>query len=209
MLNRLPLIAITSLAIALSSGVIAQAQTNSKLNPCPGLYYEAPLNERFVSPAGCPPNAARQAQQLQNSSSRATGDAGLPTLNGPESSFPSVPADSTVQPLPEELGQAIARVTPTNQQINVTLTNDTNALITYEVIGQTDRRILDGGETVVLRGLALPSTISAVRNDSGLLTFNAAADETGQLRVKLDANPQFNEVQGVLQIQEDGEVFLN
>ena len=208
MLNRLPLITLTSLAIALSSGVIVQAQTSSnKLNPCPGLYYEAPLNERFVSPEGCPPNAARQAQQLQRSG-RATPDASLPAVNSAES-FPAVPVESTVQPLPEELGQAIARVTPQNQQVNVTLTNDTNALITYEVIGQTDRRILNGGETMVLRGLSLPSTISTVRNDNGLLTFDAAVDEAGQLLVTLDANPQFNEVQGVLQIQEDGEVFLN
>ncbi len=204
MLNRLPLITLTSLAIALSSGIVAQAQAN-KLNPCPGLYYEAPLNERFISPAGCPANAARKAQQRN---SRATPDAGLPTVNAAES-FPSIPAESTVQPLPEELGQAIARVTPQAQQVNVTLTNKTNALITYEVIGQTDRRILDGGETIVLRGLSLPSTISTVRNDNGLLTFETTVDEPAQLLVTLDANPQFNEVQGVLQIQEDGEVFLN
>ncbi len=207
MLKRLPLITLTSLALIISSGVNAQGQTNSnKLNPCPGLYYEAPLNERFVSPEGCPPNAARKAQQLLNGET--TPAAGLPTVSARES-FPAVPADSTVQPLPEELGQAIARITPQAQQVDVTLTNTTNALITYEVIGQTDRRILDGGETIVLRGLSLPSTISTVRNDSGLLTFETAVDEAGQLLVTLDANPQFNEVQGVLQIQEDGEVFLN
>ena len=112
-------------------------------------------------------------------------------------------------PWGEGLGSAIARVTPQAQQINVTFTNDTNALIMYEVIGQTDRRILNGSETIVLRGLSVPSTISAVRNDSGLLNFNATVDEAGQLQVILDANPQFNEVQGVLQIQADGEVFLN
>lgn len=217
MANRIPLLVLTSLTIAMFSGAATQARAqspsentvadNAKLNPCPGLYYEAPLNERFLSPEGCPPNAARQAQQLQ-STSRNAPEAGLPTVNTPES-FPSVPANSTVQPLPEELGSAIARVTPQAQQINVTFTNDTNALITYEVIGQTDRRILSGGETVVLRGLSLPTTISAVRNDSGLLNFNAAVDDAGQLTVMLDANPQFNEIQGVLQIQEDGEVFLN
>lgn len=212
MKNRLSLLILTGLALALTRG--AQAQTpsetapanNAQLNPCPGLYYEAPFNERFTSPEGCPPNAARQAQELQNTSREAPAE--LPPVNSTET-FPAVPAESTVQPLPEELGTPIARVTPQSQQINVTLTNDTNALITYEVIGETDRRILSGGETVVLRGLSVPSTISAVRNDSGLLNFNAAVDEAGQLLVTLDANPQFNEVQGVLQIQEDGEVFLN
>lgn len=212
MKNRLSLLILTGLALALSRG--AQAQTPSEtapgstaqLNPCPGLYYEAPFNERFASPEGCPPNAARQAQELQNTSRETIAE---PPAIEPSEVFTPVPVESTVQPLPEELGAPIARVTPQNQKINVTLTNDTNALITYEVIGETDRRILSGGETVVLRKLSVPSTISAVRNDSGLLNFNAAVDEAGQLVMTLDANPQFNEVQGVLQIQADGEVFLN
>lgn len=209
MANRLPLFILTGLAITISSGAQAQSPSTGRaqLNPCPGLYYEAPLNKRFLSPEGCPPNAARRAQQPQNGD-RAAATPNLGAVDASES-FPSIPAESTVAPLPEELGSAIARVTPQAQQINVTLTNDTNAMITYEVIGQTDRRTLDGNETVVLRGLSVPSTISAVRNDSGLLNFKTTVDDAGQLEVMLDANPQFNEVQGVLQIQEDGEVFLN
>jgi len=207
MVRRFSLLAVTGLAIALSAQSLAQAQTSPKLNPCPGLYYEAPLNERFLSPEGCPPNAARQAEVVPSRSS--SPDPVLPPVDAPLVAAPRVPADSTVQPLPEELSAAIARVTPMANGVNVTFTNETNALITYEVIGQTDIRTLGGGETVVLRGLSLPTTISAVRNDSGLLNFTPSLDGDGQLQVLLDANPQFNEVQGVLQIQEDGEVFLN
>jgi len=206
MASRFPLFIVTGLAIAFS-GDLAQAQTSGKLNPCPGLYYEAPLNERFLSPEGCPPNAARQAEVIPSRSSTIP-ETALPAVDAPLLT-PRVPADSTVQPLPEELSTAIARVTPMADGVNVTFTNETNALITYEVIGQTDIRTLGGGETVVLRGLSLPTTISAVRNDSGLLNFTPSLDGDGQLQVLLDANPQFNEVQGVLQIQEDGEVFLN
>lgn len=207
---------------ALAPPAQAQAADNAKLNPCPSVYYEAPLNERFLSPEGCPPNAARQAERTPSRSSATPGSGAGSAADGTAvetivetttvettTAFPPTPVDSTVQPLPEELGPAIAQVTPQNQQVNVTLTNDTQAAITYEVIGQTDRRTLNGRDTVVLRGLALPTTISTVRNDSGLLNFNTAIDEAGQLQVTLDENPQFNEVQGVLQIQEDGEVFLN
>lgn len=214
MLNRFPLFATAGLLLSLGFSSLgqgqAQAQTSAKLNPCPGMYYEAPFNERFSSPEGCPPNAARKAQQVRSVETQTSRSAPqLPQIN-PSESFPSVPAESTVQPLPEELDQAIARIIPQNNQLTVTLINETNAMITYEVIGETDRRTLSGGNTIVLRGLSLPSTISAVRNDRGSLNFNVAAmDEAGHLRVMLDTNPQFNDVQGVLQIQEDGEVFLN
>lgn len=213
MLHRFPLLAATGLLLALGLSPLgqrqAQAQTSAKLNPCPGMYYEAPLNERFSSPEGCPPNAARKAQQVSSGETRTRAIPQLPQIN-PSEAFPSVPAESTVQPFPEELDQAIARIVPNNNQLTVTLINETNAKITYEVIGETDRRTLRGGKTIALRGLPLPSTISVVRNDRGSLNFNVAAmDEAGQLRVMLDANPQFNDIQGVLQIQEDGEVFLN
>jgi hypothetical protein len=41
---------------AIPQAVIAQ-QTTSKVNPCPGIFYEEPHNSRVLVPPGCPPNA--------------------------------------------------------------------------------------------------------------------------------------------------------
>ena len=41
-----------------------QQQANSKINPCPSIFYEEPHNSRVLTPAGCPPNAiTRQLAQ--------------------------------------------------------------------------------------------------------------------------------------------------
>lgn len=41
-----------------------QQQAHSKINPCPGIFYEEPHNSRVLTPAGCPPNAiTRQLAQ--------------------------------------------------------------------------------------------------------------------------------------------------
>jgi len=98
---------------------------------------------------------------------------------------------------------------PLDQQVMVKLTNQTDAAVTYEVIGQTDRRTLMGGESVMLRGLPLPSTLSAVRQDNGMLDFKAMSSEAGMLEVMLSLDTEMDNNQGVVRIQEDGDVFIN
>lgn len=57
--------AISQVAVAQQSAPRQpQQQPNSKINPCPSIFYEEPHNSRVLTPAGCPPNAiTRQLAQ--------------------------------------------------------------------------------------------------------------------------------------------------
>ena len=180
----------------------SEAQAQVQLNPCPGIYYEAPFNSRFMSPAGCPANAARQAEVGAMPSAA--------NIVMPGDDIPLSGSDTVNQPpLPEELSPPIAMVQPMDNAVVVSLVNETNAPINYEVLGDTEPRILSGGQTVTLRGLSLPSTITTFREDKGLVSIQAMSEEAGMLKVMLGAQPTLSSDQGVLQIQEDGRVFLN
>ncbi|MGB7442962.1 MAG: hypothetical protein WA919_18005 [Coleofasciculaceae cyanobacterium] len=181
--------------------LVASAQPVSSTNPCPRIYYEEPFNSTNLAPLGCPPNAA----------ARQRGVGGLsPTdpYTAPLTEAP--PAAGIMQPpLPETRSEAVARVTPQNQQVSVKLKNNTNTFITYEVIGQTGERVLGAGQDVMLQNLPLPVTLSSYRQDDGLLQVMPQATEPGMLEVMLEADPTFDDTKGTLRIQEDGEVFIN
>lgn len=111
-------------------------------------------------------------------------------------------------PLPENRSQPIARVMPMDGKVNVKLKNNTNALITYEAIGYTQRRSLPGGEETVLR-LPIPVTITTVRQDNGLVDVIPVASQQGMLEVSLNESKNLDDNAGALRIQKDGQVFLN
>jgi hypothetical protein len=113
-------------------------------------------------------------------------------------------------PLPETQGNAIATVIPSNGNVDVVLRNTTNAVITYEVIGQTQQRTLAGGEEVVLQSLPLPVTITTVRQDRGLVDIQAMTPtSSGRIVFSLGASAQLNSEQGAIRIQQSGQVFVN
>ncbi|WP_017319107.1 hypothetical protein [Mastigocladopsis repens] len=249
-----------------------QQQANSKVNPCPSIFYEPPHNNRVFVPQGCPPNAfTRQAQQgsvvpgsvsaeltteqmrqgvggeapynrgnssqsynyssqrqstttrsgqdmSSSSSETQTYTSQEPTGNytvRTESQTQSNPTsqgrqDSVITPpLPEQLQTPIALVTPDNGRVSVRLKNNTKAQINYEAIGHTERRVLSGGEEVVLQNLPLPVTISTVRQDNGFVKVIPTSTKSGLIEFSLDEQSNVNENQGVVRIQEDGKVFLN
>jgi uncharacterized protein YsxB (DUF464 family) len=97
-----------------------------------------------------------------------------------------------------------------NGTVNVRLKNNTNAIVTYEAVGHTQRRILPGREETVLRSLPTPVTITMVRQDEGLLKVTpVSTKEQGVLEVSLDEEKTLDDNQGTLRIQRDGQVFLN
>jgi uncharacterized protein YsxB (DUF464 family) len=113
-------------------------------------------------------------------------------------------------PLPEERAPVVANVMPMNGMVSVKLKNNTNAIVSYEAVGHTQRRFLPGGEEVVLQNLPTPVTITMVRQDEGLLeVMPVSASEQGLLEVGLDEETTLDSNQGVLRIQRDGQVFLN
>ncbi|MFQ4144522.1 hypothetical protein [Chlorogloeopsis sp. ULAP02] len=173
----------------------ANAAPSSALNPCPRIYYEEPHNHRVLVPEGCPPNAATL---------RLRGQGGV--VVQPE----GLPVNRQPTPAPETRQNPIATVTPTAGTVDVRLKNNTNARITYQAIAHTQPRILAGGEEIVLQDLPTPVTITAVREDGGLLKFiPVAATESGMLAVSMDEETRLDDNQGVLRIQSDGQVFLN
>lgn len=172
--------------------------TLDKVNPCPGIYYEEPFNSTRMVPQGCPPNAASprdQASQLMN------------TQRTPVTS----PSGNLIQPpLPEVRSDVVARIQPTNGTVDVRLKNNTDAVVSYQAIGHTDRRYMSGGEEVILQNLPTPVTITAVRQDEGWLKMMPiSVDETGQLEVMFEQETTLDSNQGVLRIQEDGQVLVN
>lgn len=173
------------------------------LNPCPGIYYEEPFNSTRISPQGCPPNAAAQRLTQSEAQSPAT----LPSRTVP---FGGVPTPLQ-PPLPEVRENPVAAIALASNTFDVRLTNNTNAVVAFEIPGYTERRFLQGGEAATLQGIPTPATITFVRQDDGFVeVLPVAASEPGLLAVQLDedASP-LDANQGVLRIQSNGQVFLD
>ena len=133
------------------------------------------------------------------------------TPNEPVAPLPgNADTPASVPPLPEERSEPVAMVMPMDGQVSVMLKNNTNALITYEAVGHTQRRYLQGGEETTLQGLPLPLTLTMVRQDDGFIEVVPVTSESGMLEISLDEETEpLDENQGVVRIQEDGQVFVN
>lgn len=174
--------------------------TNQAAPPRPGIFEQAP----YTSQPGNNPSGANLTPQAIVPYDAPTTAPGAVNPPGTGLTLPIQP------PLPENRSQPVASIMPMNGMADVQLINNTNAIITYEVVGETQRRVLQGGEQAVLRNISLPATITAVRQDDGWLEMIPLRSEQGMLEVSLDeeATP-LDSTQGVLQIQEDGQVYLN
>ncbi|MEW6493023.1 MAG: hypothetical protein AB1589_11025 [Cyanobacteriota bacterium] len=189
----------------------ASAQSLSSLdqvNPCPGIYYEEPFNTTRMVPQGCPPNAATRGVPTRGMVPDRAVLRNQETFTEPLTPAPP-PAGVPQPPLPEARSNPIAMVQPANGTVDVTLKNNTNAIVSYEAVGHTQRRFLPGGEGVVLQNLPTPVTITMVRQDEGLIKVIPASPEQGMLELSLQEETSLDDNQGALRIQEDGKVFLN
>lgn len=185
-----------------SAQVLEGARSETIQNPqeiiayplCPRLYYEEPWESYLYPPVGCPPNE----RVLSNEQA----DNYVPF----ESTPPVQPASP---PLPEERSEPVATIIPTQGTADVQLTNATNVIVTYEVVGHTQRRYLNPSEQATLTNLPLPVTITLVRQDTGLLKVIPISSRSDMLKLTLEEDPTFDDTQGVIRIQESGKVFLN
>ncbi|PSB05580.1 hypothetical protein C7B76_31210 [filamentous cyanobacterium CCP2] len=188
------------LAVGIPTAMTASTASASLLNPCPAIYYEEPFNTTYAVPQGCPPNAATQRLLEQG------GQVAPPRTPAPGTTFPGTP--EATPPLPETVRPAIASVTPTAGRVSLQLVNDTGTIVTYQAIGFTEQRVLRGGESVTLRDLQTPITLTMVRNDGGFITVvPLAAQEAGLLSVSLNRAADLGQNQRTLNIQPDGQVF--
>ncbi|MBW4622018.1 MAG: hypothetical protein KME17_22020 [Cyanosarcina radialis HA8281-LM2] len=132
-------------------------------------------------------------------------------LTIPNSTTLNAPDSGVLQPpLPEEQMKAAANVELVGGKINVMLKNNTNAPLTYQVMGHTSTRTLLGRKAVVLQDLPAPVTINMNRNDGGLLVVTpAASDRPGMLNVTLDGTNTLSSQQSTISINNVGQVLLN
>lgn len=162
------------------------------LNPCPRIYYEEPFNSRNAVPQGCPPNAFSQESQALGTT--------------PQAAIPANPQTS-VTPSPQTSNVTVALA---NRQLNIRLINDSGAEVTYQVIGDTAPRSLQGKSNVMLQGLNAPVTVTLYRKDGGLLQVTPQTTSSpGMLEVRLNATTNFSEGKTTVRVQEDGTVLLN
>lgn len=174
-----------SLLIGIPLSSIAQTTPSTTpsraLNPTPSIFNEPPYNRSFT------PNHGAIA----------------PTA-------PNQPSSPIQPPLPEEQGKAIATVTPVGGKVDVRLKNNTNAVIAYEAVEHTPRRVLPAKGEIVLRGLPAPVTITLVRQDNGFVqVVPASSSSSGILDISLNEAQTLNEQQGTIRIQQNGNVFVN
>lgn len=164
------------------------------LNPCPEIYYEEPFSSTRIVAQGCPPNAATQEMIEQGELSEQRYD-------------PSTNPDPQVQ-LSEQ--GVVAVVEPVAGEVSVKLQNNTNAAITYQAVGYTERQLLAGRETTTLRNLPTPVTIRMVRQDGGLIdAIPVTSTQAGLLEVALDETVFPGSYDRSIRVQSDGQVLLN
>lgn len=221
------LITLPAIPQALAQQSVAQEST-PKVNPCPRIFYEEPHNTRVVVPQGCPPNALTQrlaAQGLLPSSANPSqeqtrlgvgGEAPAPgvssqsPVSSDQTQQPSQGAVSTEQPLLQPRQTPSTTIALANGTVNVRLINDTAANVTYQVIGDTAPRSLQGKYNVTLQGLQAPVTVTFEREDGGqLIVTPQPSSESGSLEVRFKEATNAAQGRSTMRIERNGSVFLN
>jgi hypothetical protein len=214
--------AISQTALAQQPTSTTPRQSTSNVNPCPSVFYEEPHNNRVVVPEGCPPNAITQRLANQgllptagttntSSPSQAGLGVGGETPNQDTSVRPQSSTSTTTTPLPSQQQPPSATIALASGKVNISLVNDTAATITYQVIGDTAPRTLQGKSSVMLQGISAPATVTFERQDGGLLsvTPQPSSEQQGMLEVKLNETTDVAQDKKAMRIQENGAVFLN
>jgi hypothetical protein len=84
------------------------------------------------------------------------------------------------------------------------------AKVTYQVIGDTAPRSLQGRSDVMLKSLSTPITITFQREDGGfLLVTPQPSSQAGMLEVRFNETGDASEGRSAMRIQRNGSVFLN
>ncbi|MCC5663001.1 hypothetical protein LC653_03380 [Nostoc sp. CHAB 5784] len=221
------LISLPAIPQALAQQSVTQ-QSTPKVNPCPRIFYEEPYNNQVVVSQGCPPNALTQRLAAQGllpvpatpSQEQTTlgvgGEASEPgvrsqrPVSGDQTQQPSPGAVSTDQPLLQPRQTPSATIALANGKVNVRLVNDTAANVTFQVIGDTAPRSLQGKSYVTLQGLQAPVTVTFEREDGGQLTVTPQpSSESGSLEVRFNEATNATQGRSAMRIEPNGSVFLN
>ena len=133
------------------------------------------------------------------------------TMDGGNYSSSQQTQSSVIQtPSPQQQQPAVAMVMPTDGKVSVKLVNETNAPISYQAIGDTAPRTLQGKSSVMLQGLHIPATVTFHRRDHGLLMVKPqGSSPQGMLQLTLKETTDQAMDRSALRIEQDGAVYLN
>ncbi|MGE5657856.1 MAG: hypothetical protein ACM37W_14720 [Actinomycetota bacterium] len=169
---------------------------------------------------GPPPQSGRPAAQPDTTqpASPAPATAAPATTTQPVQAAPATTTPASPQPSPSPASQTnaapkfplpSARIAASNGKVTVKLVNTTNALINYQVVGDTQQRTLGEQSQVQLQSLTIPTNITYQRQDGGLLLVRPQATATpGLLQVTFSVTNDLNVDTKSLNIQDNGSVFL-
>ncbi|HLO48279.1 MAG TPA: hypothetical protein VK211_07655 [Kamptonema sp.] len=138
-----------------------------------------------------------------------------PDSTGPATAQPATAQPATTPVAPQTTAPArfplpSARVEPSEGVVTIKLVNTTNALIGYQVVGDTQPRTLGEQSEIQLKNLKTPVTITYQRQDGGLLIVRPQATATpGFLQVSFAATTDLGSDTKSMNVQADGGVFLN
>ncbi|MEM9534951.1 MAG: hypothetical protein AAF268_06445 [Cyanobacteria bacterium P01_A01_bin.3] len=128
----------------------------------------------------------------------------------PADSSPQMSAARNFPPLPEQLQQPNAILAPQHSNLQIELVNDTNAEVVFQLVGDTEVRTLAANASTILRGLNQPTTLTFQRSDGGFVVAEVAEqEEIGQLRLVLDETANLDDSSISLNVDPNGNVFLN
>ncbi|WP_392534920.1 hypothetical protein [Nostoc sp. C117] len=215
--------------------VIAQEST-PKLNPSPSIFSEPPYNRSKVpvppEPGARPPRSipptegetrpvppepgARPPRSIPPTEGETRP---VPPEPGARPPRPIPPTEGETRPVPPGPGATLpveprqrpsATIALTNNRVNIRLVNDTAANITYQVIGDTAPRSLQGKSDVTLQSLSAPITVTFEREDGGqLIVTPQSSSEPGNLQVKFNEATNATQGRSTMRIEKNGSVFLN
>jgi hypothetical protein len=118
------------------------------------------------------------------------------------------PPPVTTPPV-ENLQTPAATVSLPNQQVDITLVNQTGTEIVYQVLGELNQSTLSANGMDTLSQQRVPFNLSFYRPDRGPIEVTAEAVKPGELRVIFQRGSSLDIDRISLTVQKSGEVFLN
>jgi hypothetical protein len=183
----LPLVAIAQ-AVSASPKTANVSQT-SALNPYPSIFAESPYN---------------RSQIVLGESLRLTKQVQKPTNSDAENQTPK----SEVKPWSESQENRKALVKAINGQFDIRLRNLTNTEVTYELVGHTNQRQLTGNTNYLLQNLAMPVTVTVLREDGGLVRVTPKPIAPGILELRFDEALNLDQDRRAVRVREGGSLLI-
>lgn len=183
---------VSKLKLSQATNTPAIAKTPSQtsvLNPNPSIFSEAPYNQ----------------SQLILAEIRLTKQAPTPENSDAQNATPS---ETEVKPWSEAQENRIALVKAINGQFNIRLINSTNTEVTYELVGHTNQRQLTGNTNFLLEDLAMPVTVTVLREDGGLVRVTPRPAAPGILELRLDEALNLDQDRRAVRVREGGSLLI-